>query len=136
MTSPIRTRPNPVAAPHAVAIRPMLAATMKSALGPAADATHPPPRCAKGRIPKSTVRAAKGEVWAAPRSTLRELVHASSPARADVVLDWNAHAARAIVTVGGQVPPRALIRLAMVHLAIYDAVVRFRDTLVAAGGTP
>jgi hypothetical protein len=25
-------------------------------------------------------------------------------------------------TVGGQVPPRALIRLAMVHLAIYDAV--------------
>lgn len=42
--------------------------------------------------------------------------------RADVVLDWNAHAGRAIVTVGGQVPPRALIRLAMVHLAIYDAV--------------
>ena len=41
---------------------------------------------------------------------------------ADVVLDWNAYAARAIVTVGGQVPPRALIRLAMVHLAIYDAV--------------
>ena len=46
----------------------------------------------------------------------------SITARADVVLDWNAHAARAIVTVGGQVPPRALIRLAMVHLAIYDAV--------------
>jgi hypothetical protein len=42
--------------------------------------------------------------------------------RADVVLDWNSYAARAIVTVGGQVPPRALIRLAMVHLAIYDAV--------------
>jgi PAP2 superfamily len=42
--------------------------------------------------------------------------------RADVVLDWNAHAAQAIVTVGRQVPPRALIRLAMVHLAIYDAV--------------
>jgi len=41
---------------------------------------------------------------------------------ADAVLDWNAHAAKAIVTVGGQVPPRALIRLAMVHLAIYDAV--------------
>jgi hypothetical protein len=46
----------------------------------------------------------------------------ATTARADVVLDWNAHAARAIVTVGGQVPPRALIRLAMVHLAIYDAV--------------
>lgn len=46
----------------------------------------------------------------------------ATPVRADVVLDWNAHAARAIVTVGGRVPPRALIRLAMVHLAIYDAV--------------
>jgi hypothetical protein len=46
----------------------------------------------------------------------------SVTARADVVLDWNAHAAEAIVTVGRQVPPRALIRLAMVHLAIYDAV--------------
>src|SRR5687768_11715486 len=43
-------------------------------------------------------------------------------ALADAVLDWNAHATQAIVTVGGQVPPRALIRLAMVHLAIYDAV--------------
>jgi hypothetical protein len=41
---------------------------------------------------------------------------------ADVVLDWNAHAAHAIVSVGGQPPPRALVRLAMVHLAIYDAV--------------
>ena len=41
---------------------------------------------------------------------------------ADAVLDWNAYAAKAIVTVGGQAPPRALIRLAMVHLAIYDAV--------------
>jgi PAP2 superfamily len=41
---------------------------------------------------------------------------------ADEVLDWNAHAAKAIVTVGGQAPPRALIRLAMVHLAMYDAV--------------
>jgi len=46
----------------------------------------------------------------------------AAPVRADAVLDWNAHAARAIVVVGGQVPPRALIRLAMVHLAMYDAV--------------
>ena len=46
----------------------------------------------------------------------------AAPLRADAVLDWNAHAATAIVTVGGQVPPRALIRLAMVHLAVYDAV--------------
>ena len=46
----------------------------------------------------------------------------ATPVRADVVLDWNAFAATAIVTLGGQVPPRALIRLAMVHVAIYDAV--------------
>jgi hypothetical protein len=50
------------------------------------------------------------------------LVIPANSVRADEVLDWNAHAAKAIVTVGGQVPPRALIRLAMVHLAIYDAV--------------
>lgn len=39
----------------------------------------------------------------------------------DVVLEWNAHAANAIV-IENQPPPRGLIRLAMVHLAIYDAV--------------
>jgi hypothetical protein len=50
------------------------------------------------------------------------LVIPANTVYADEVLDWNAHAAKAIVTVGGQVPPRALIRLAMVHLAIYDAV--------------
>jgi hypothetical protein len=47
---------------------------------------------------------------------------AAAPVRADVVLDWNAFAVDAIVGVGLQVPPRALIRLAIVHLAIYDAV--------------
>jgi len=40
----------------------------------------------------------------------------------DMVLDWNAHAANAIVGVAGQGPPRGLIRLAMVHIAIYNAV--------------
>src|SRR5262245_60225033 len=50
------------------------------------------------------------------------LLAAATPVRADAVLDWNAHAARAIVTVGGQVGPRVLIRFAMVHLAVYDAV--------------
>src|SRR5206468_1405498 len=50
------------------------------------------------------------------------LMISATTVRADVVLDWNDHAARAIVTFGGQVPPRALIRLAMVHLAMYDAV--------------
>ena len=43
-------------------------------------------------------------------------------ARADVVLDWNDHAANAIVAVAAMPPPRGLIRLAMVHVAIYDAV--------------
>ena len=50
------------------------------------------------------------------------LMMTETPVRADVVLDWNSYAAQAIVTVGRQVPPRALIRFAMVHLAIYDAV--------------
>jgi len=46
----------------------------------------------------------------------------ASTARADAVLDWNDVAANAIVIIGGHVPPRALIRLAMVHVAMYDAV--------------
>ena len=51
------------------------------------------------------------------------VVLASPPAvRADAVLDWNGYAANAIVSVAGQPPPRGLIRLAMVHVAIYDAV--------------
>jgi len=47
---------------------------------------------------------------------------APTAARADAVLDWNGYAATAIVGVAGQPPPRGLIRLAMVHVAIYDAV--------------
>ena len=47
---------------------------------------------------------------------------AAAPARADVILDWNAHAMQAIAVTGGQTPPRALVRLAMVQLAVYDAV--------------
>jgi hypothetical protein len=42
--------------------------------------------------------------------------------QADMVLDWNANAANAIVGVAGLRPEKGLIRLAMVHLAIYDAV--------------
>jgi len=60
--------------------------------------------------------------WTSVAFCLVTVMMQATAVRADVVLDWNAHAARAIVTVGGQVPPRALIRLAMVHLAIYDAV--------------
>jgi hypothetical protein len=40
----------------------------------------------------------------------------------DVVLDWNSNAVGAIVGVAGLRPERGLIRLAMVHIAIYDAV--------------
>ena len=60
--------------------------------------------------------------WSCLALCAAAMIIPAAPARVDSVLDWNAHAARAIVTVGGQVPPRALIRLAMVHLAIYDAV--------------
>ena len=52
------------------------------------------------------------------------LLAVASPgmAHADAVLDWNGHAANAIVAVAAMPPPRGLIRLAMVHVAIYDAV--------------
>ncbi len=53
---------------------------------------------------------------------LAAMVIPATAVRADTVLDWNIHASNAIVTVGLQSPPRAYIRLAMVHLAIYDAV--------------
>lgn len=53
----------------------------------------------------------------APRSTVAEAEN-----QTDMVLDWNAHATDAIVGVAGQRPERGLIRLAMVHIAVYDAV--------------
>lgn len=40
----------------------------------------------------------------------------------NMVLEWNANAADAIVGVAGLRPERGLIRLAMVHIAVYDAV--------------
>jgi len=43
-------------------------------------------------------------------------------AQTDMVLDWNANAANAIVGVAAQRPERGLIRLAMVHIAVYNAV--------------
>jgi hypothetical protein len=54
-------------------------------------------------------------------ATLRGTV-TEADVQSDMVLDWNAHAANAIVGVAGQRPERGLIRLAMVHVAIYDAV--------------
>lgn len=42
--------------------------------------------------------------------------------QSDMVLDWNANAINAIVGIAGMRPERGLIRLAMVHVAIYDAV--------------
>ncbi len=44
------------------------------------------------------------------------------PTHADVVLDWNDHAANAIITVARQPAARGLVDLAIVHTAIYDAV--------------
>ena len=46
------------------------------------------------------------------------LVGCAQIARADAVLDWNDHAANAIVAVAAMPPPRGLIHLAMVHVAI------------------
>src|SRR5262245_30817496 len=46
----------------------------------------------------------------------------ASTAQPDMVTIWNEHAANAVFTVSGQPPPRGIIHMAMVHLAIYDAV--------------
>lgn len=56
----------------------------------------------------------------APVSPLSTVTEAD--VHTDMVLDWNAHAANAIVGVAGLRPERGLIRLAMVHVAVYDAV--------------
>src|SRR6266513_1166644 len=55
-----------------------------------------------------------------PVSQLSTVTQADVPT--DMVLDWNANAANAIVGVSGLRPERGLIRLAMVHVAVYDAV--------------
>jgi hypothetical protein len=46
----------------------------------------------------------------------------AAPARADTVTDWNAYAANALGVTGGQTAPVAVLHLAMVHGAVYDAV--------------
>ncbi len=52
----------------------------------------------------------------------------AAPVRADVVTDWNATAAGALASPGNAVPPGAgqgaigAVNLAMVHVAVYDAV--------------
>jgi len=55
------------------------------------------------------------------QATLQSTI-TTTDGQTDMVLDWNAHAANAIVGVAGMRPERGLIRLAMVHIAIYDAV--------------
>jgi hypothetical protein len=55
-----------------------------------------------------------------PVSQLNDVAQAD--AQTDMVLDWNDHAVNEIVGIAGQRPERGLIRLAMVHVAIYDAV--------------
>jgi hypothetical protein len=53
---------------------------------------------------------------------LAHRVKPNAVAQPDMVLEWNANAANAIVGIAGLRPERGLIRLAMVHIAIYDAV--------------
>jgi len=55
-------------------------------------------------------------------SARRTSVKPRAALQPDMVLEWNANAAAAIVGVAGLRPERGLIRLAMVHIAIYDAV--------------
>ena len=47
---------------------------------------------------------------------------APSLARADVVTTWNLNATNSLIGTAGQPPPVAVIHLAMVHGAVYDAV--------------
>ena len=49
-------------------------------------------------------------------------VAAPASARADAVLDWNQHAADALIVTGLQTPPVWTVHLAIVHGAVYDAV--------------
>jgi hypothetical protein len=44
------------------------------------------------------------------------------PTRADTVADWNGHATDALIATDAQPPPVAVLHLAMVHGAVYDAV--------------
>jgi len=48
---------------------------------------------------------------------------AQGPAPGDTFDEWNRQATRSIVAVAGNPPPVAIIHMAIVHLAIYDAVV-------------
>jgi hypothetical protein len=58
-----------------------------------------------------------------PHASARRIsVKSNTALQPDMVLEWNANAAGAIVGVAGLRPERGLIRLAMVHIAIYDAV--------------
>jgi PAP2 superfamily len=50
------------------------------------------------------------------------LVAVPSAARADAVTDWNLQATNALIVNAGMTPPVAVIHLAMVHGAVYDAV--------------
>ena len=65
---------------------------------------------------------AKHHTWRSFAILITLLLASPAGVRGDAVLDWNAHASNAIVGVAGMRPERGLIRLAMVHLAIYDAV--------------
>ncbi len=55
-------------------------------------------------------------------SARRTSVKPTTVLQPNMVLVWNANAADAIVGVAGLRPERGLIRLAMVHIAVYDAV--------------
>ena len=62
-------------------------------------------------------------IYAVPPALARvTYVQTQTAPHPDMVLEWNANAADAIVGVAGLRPERGLIRLAMVHVAIYDAV--------------
>lgn len=77
----------------------------------------------KGRILFALMLMASALATMAPDITWSQFSQAAAQevTPSGMLLDWNEHAASAIVSAG-QVPPQGLISLAMVHTAIYDAV--------------
>jgi hypothetical protein len=55
-------------------------------------------------------------------TTAPAVTRAAEPLHADPVVQWNQHATDVLITASGQPPQQAVVHLAMVHAAVYDAV--------------
>ena len=60
-------------------------------------------------------------------ATLTAALLAPALARADIVTDWNLNATNALMVTAGQPPQVSVPHMAMVHGAVYDAVVEIKN---------